>query len=68
MSIIVSIMTVHPRIQEAQPASGLFQAAVISAYSMYLTWSAMSNEPDPNCNPGNVKVNGNLLQINVLKF
>lgn len=44
-------MTVHPRIQEAQPTSGLLQAGVISAYSMYLTWSAMSNEPDSNCNP-----------------
>ena len=63
MSVIVSIMTIHPRIQEAQPASGLLQAAVISAYSMYLTWSAMSNEPDANCNPGNVEVRGNFLLI-----
>jgi len=51
LCVIVSIMTVHPRIQEAQPTSGLLQAGVISAYSMYLTWSAMSNEPDSNCNP-----------------
>lgn len=51
MCIIISVMTIHPRIQESQPSSGLLQAAVISAYSMYLTWSAMSNEPDAKCNP-----------------
>lgn len=51
LCVIVSIMTIHPRIQESQPTSGLLQAAVISAYAMYLTWSAMSNEPDETCNP-----------------
>ena len=58
MCIIISVMTIHPRVQESQPSSGLLQAAVISAYSMYLTWSAMSNEPDAKCNPGNVYLYG----------
>lgn len=51
LSIIVSVMTVLPKIQEANQTSGLFQGSVISAYTMYLTWSGMSNEPDDKCNP-----------------
>lgn len=51
LSVIVSVMTIHPTIQDAQPSSGLLQGGVISAYGMYLTWSAMTNEPDAHCNP-----------------
>lgn len=31
--------------QEAQPTSGLLQASLISLYTMYVTWSAMTNNP-----------------------
>lgn len=37
--------------QEAQPHSGLLQASLISLYTMYVTWSAMTN------NPGTITVN-----------
>lgn len=49
--IIVSIVSVLPKVQESQPHSGLLQASVITLYTMYVTWSAMTNEPDRNCNP-----------------
>ena len=32
-------------LQEHQPRSGLLQSSVITIYTMYLTWSAMTNEP-----------------------
>ncbi|KAL3892341.1 hypothetical protein ACJMK2_004554 [Sinanodonta woodiana] len=47
----VSILAVLPKIQEAQPRSGLLQSSVISVYVIYLTWSAMTNNPDKACNP-----------------
>ncbi|XP_045915247.1 serine incorporator 2 [Micropterus dolomieu] len=49
--IIVSVVSILPKVQEAQPSSGLLQASLISLYTMYLTWSAMSNNPNRQCNP-----------------
>ncbi|PIN88206.1 hypothetical protein AB205_0128600 [Aquarana catesbeiana] len=46
-----SVLSVLPKIQESQPRSGLLQSSVITIYTMYLTWSAMTNEPDRKCNP-----------------
>uniref|UniRef100_K9J164 Putative conserved plasma membrane protein n=1 Tax=Desmodus rotundus TaxID=9430 RepID=K9J164_DESRO len=52
LCVIVSIISILPKIQEHQPRSGLLQSSVITIYTMYLTWSAMTNEPDRSCNPG----------------
>lgn len=49
--IAVSIVAIVPKVQEAQPSSGLLQASFISLYTMYITWSAMSNNPNRQCNP-----------------
>lgn len=51
LCFMVSMVAIHPKVQECQPSSGLLQAAVITLYTMYLTWSGMSNEPDRMCNP-----------------
>ncbi|XP_071496135.1 serine incorporator 3-like [Diadema antillarum] len=51
LCIVVSIISVLPKVQDAMPRSGLLQSAVISLYMVYLTWSAMSNNPDKTCNP-----------------
>ncbi|KAM3622416.1 uncharacterized protein V6R79_024819 [Siganus canaliculatus] len=47
-----SVVSVMHKVQEAQPRSGLLQSSFITLYTMFLTWSAMSNEPDQVCNPG----------------
>lgn len=51
LCIIVSVISILPRVQEYNPHSGLLQSAMITLYTVYLTWSAMSNEPDRICNP-----------------
>ncbi|XP_003379723.1 serine incorporator 1 [Trichinella spiralis] len=56
VSIVISVFAILPVIQKHQPRSGLLQASVITLYTMYLTWSAMSNELDPVCNPSIMKI------------
>jgi hypothetical protein len=51
LCVIVSIVSVLPKIQEVNPRSGLLQSSVITAYTMYLTWSAMTNNQNTLCNP-----------------
>uniref|UniRef100_A0AAX7TG75 Serine incorporator 1 n=1 Tax=Astatotilapia calliptera TaxID=8154 RepID=A0AAX7TG75_ASTCA len=51
LCIAASVMSILPQIQESQPRSGLLQSSLVTLYTMYLTWSAMTNEPDRKCNP-----------------
>lgn len=49
LCVILSVTSVLPIVQEHQPDSGLLQASFVSLYIMYLTWSAMTNQPDVAC-------------------
>ncbi|XP_036273405.1 serine incorporator 3 isoform X1 [Pipistrellus kuhlii] len=51
LCVVVSIISIHPKIQEHHPRSGLLQSSIITLYTIYLTWSALTNEPDQSCNP-----------------
>uniref|UniRef100_H3CDT2 Uncharacterized protein n=1 Tax=Tetraodon nigroviridis TaxID=99883 RepID=H3CDT2_TETNG len=51
LCVVASVVSVQQKVQECQPRSGLLQSSIITLYSMFLTWSAMSNEPDRVCNP-----------------
>lgn len=52
LCVIVSAVSILPQVQEALPNSGLLQSAVVTLYTMYLTWSAVANNPNIACNPG----------------
>lgn len=52
LCFIVSAVSILPQVQEALPNSGLLQSAVVTLYTTYLTWSAVANNPDRDCNPG----------------
>lgn len=43
LCFLVSILSITPRVQEIQPRSGLLQSSVVTLYTIYLTWSAVSN-------------------------
>ncbi|KAF7922807.1 uncharacterized protein EAE97_010971 [Botrytis byssoidea] len=50
--VIVSVVSVHPMVQEFNPRAGLAQSAMVAIYCTYLTMSAVSMEPDTkHCNP-----------------
>jgi len=51
LCLVITVLSVHPKVQEYQPRSGLLQASVITLYVTYLTWSAMSNSPALSCKP-----------------
>ncbi|KAI1497675.1 serine incorporator/TMS membrane protein [Biscogniauxia marginata] len=50
--LAISLISIHPTIQEHNPKAGLAQAAMVAVYCTYLTMSAVSMEPDDKqCNP-----------------
>eukprot|EP00027_Filamoeba_sp_ATCC50430_P015729 CAMPEP_0168565760 /NCGR_PEP_ID=MMETSP0413-20121227/14030_1 /TAXON_ID=136452 /ORGANISM="Filamoeba nolandi, Strain NC-AS-23-1" /LENGTH=394 /DNA_ID=CAMNT_0008597679 /DNA_START=109 /DNA_END=1293 /DNA_ORIENTATION=- len=51
LCFLLSILSIHPKIQEAMPRSGLLQGAVISAYATYLVFSANLSDDNTTCNP-----------------
>ncbi|KAM6946882.1 serine incorporator 1 [Lycodopsis pacificus] len=53
---VVSVVSVLHKVQESQTRSGLLQSSIITLYTMYLTWSAMTNEPDQECNPSLLRI------------
>ncbi|XP_068023557.1 serine incorporator 2 [Melanerpes formicivorus] len=51
LCLIVSAVSILPKVQEAQPHSGLLQASLITLYTTYITWAALANVPNQSCNP-----------------
>ncbi|KAH9373758.1 hypothetical protein HPB48_018615 [Haemaphysalis longicornis] len=49
--VILSVVSVLPKVQEVHPSSGLLQSSAVSLYIMYLTWSAMNNSTNKQCKP-----------------
>jgi len=51
LCIIITVLCVHPAVQEANPRSGLAQAAMVALYCTYLIMSAVGNHTHATCNP-----------------
>ncbi|SPP87093.1 blast:Probable glutamate--tRNA ligase%2C mitochondrial [Drosophila guanche] len=50
--LAISVISVLPAVQERLPHSGLLQSSLVTLYTVYLTWSAVANNPEKACNPG----------------
>ena len=44
---VAGIISIHPKVLDG----GLLQSSVVTTYSVYLTWSALSYNPNERCNP-----------------
>eukprot|EP00834_Sanchytrium_tribonematis_P002196 NODE_63_length_26141_cov_1.022656.p7 type:complete len:435 gc:universal NODE_63_length_26141_cov_1.022656:2087-783(-) len=51
LCLAITLASVAPNVQESNPRSGLTQASIVMAYSTYLIFSAIVNEPKNTCNP-----------------
>jgi hypothetical protein len=51
LCVVATVISLLPGVQEHNPTSGILQSSFISVYVMYLTWSAMSNNSNRDCNP-----------------
>jgi len=51
LCVVMSVVSVLPKVQEHMPSSGLLQSSLMSLYIMYLTWSSVANSPWTKCKP-----------------
>ncbi|XP_020892208.1 probable serine incorporator [Exaiptasia diaphana] len=51
LCLAATYISINPSVQERRPRSGLLQASVATTYNTFITWLALSNAPDEECNP-----------------
>jgi len=51
LCILITIMSIYPAVQDANPKSGLAQSGMVAAYCTYLITSAVTNHAHESCNP-----------------
>ena len=51
LCVVVTVLCVHPAVQEANPRSGLAQSSMVAVYCTYLVMSAIGNHEHAQCNP-----------------
>jgi len=51
LCVVITVLCIHPTIQEANPRSGLAQSSMVAAYCTYLVMSAVGNHTHATCNP-----------------
>ncbi|CDW96812.1 hypothetical protein [Sporisorium scitamineum] len=49
--VVLTVLSISPQVQEANPRSGLAQSSMVAAYCTYLIASAVMNRDNAECNP-----------------
>ncbi|KAJ1680922.1 hypothetical protein LUZ63_023858 [Rhynchospora breviuscula] len=49
--VVLTLLSISPKVQEANPRSGLAQSSMVAAYCTYLIASAVMNRDNAECNP-----------------
>lgn len=62
-AVIMTAIALSERVREVVPNSGLIQSGVMIFYTTYLTWSAMTGEPNSTCQPGTMDENDTLTTV-----
>ncbi|KAH8100136.1 serine incorporator/TMS membrane protein [Cristinia sonorae] len=60
LCIFVTILCIHPKVQEYNPRSGLAQSSMVAVYCTYLIMSAVGNHEHETCNPLRRHGNGSI--------
>lgn len=68
LCVILSFISILPRVQELQPRSGLLQSSILSLYVTYLTWSSINNAPGNECRPDFLKNDPNKMSSDSQAF
>eukprot|EP00040_Diaphanoeca_grandis_P022834 m.123350 g.123350 ORF g.123350 m.123350 type:complete len:447 (-) comp28981_c0_seq1:379-1719(-) len=51
LAIVMTLVAMSERVREVVPASGILQSGVMVVYTTYITWSAITGNPDVSCQP-----------------
>lgn len=51
LCILITVLCIHPKVQEYNPRSGLAQSSMVAVYCTYLIMSAVGNHEHATCNP-----------------
>ncbi|KAL6302514.1 TMS membrane protein/tumor differentially expressed protein [Sparassis latifolia] len=51
LCVVITVMCIHPTVQEYNPRSGLAQSSMVAVYCTYLIMSAVGNHEHEACNP-----------------
>ncbi|KAI0986557.1 hypothetical protein GJ496_006171 [Pomphorhynchus laevis] len=68
LSIIGTVVSILPIVREYQPTSGILQSSLVSVYVSYLTWTAISSDPNSNFSFGSGLSSNVILATSLVLF
>ncbi|XP_076349901.1 putative serine incorporator isoform X2 [Tachypleus tridentatus] len=51
LCLVLSVLSILPKVQKHQPKAGLLQSSIVSLYTMYLTWTSLNSSTAKDCKP-----------------